>query len=201
MIIRTEVVSFDVESILQLIEPADALVRYLDCLMEENRKVNLVSRETSREDLRRLAAESLLPLSVLGPSFTTYLDIGSGGGFPSVPILLTGRVAGEACLVERTKKKAAALRRILGRLGLRAAVFAATAENMEPAFECSLATLRYVKLTRPLLAKVMAWLEPGGQLVRYSVPDFDTIPFPAVSYMFAAQSVEVSKHFTVFEKC
>src|SRR5512140_2142193 len=84
--------------------------RYYLELMKENAKVNLVSRETSREDFDRLFAESLLPLDIISSGkFTGYLDIGSGGGIPAIPLLISGRVSGSIVLVERTQKKAAAL--------------------------------------------------------------------------------------------
>jgi hypothetical protein len=94
-------VSFDITELLAKYDPKGKLESYHDLLMAENQRVNLVSRETTREDFERLIAESLLPLEILTSGFGSYLDIGSGGGFPAVPILMTERVVGESILLER----------------------------------------------------------------------------------------------------
>ena len=145
--------------------------RYYSLVMEENRRVNLVSRETSRADFLRLCAESLLPLDRVTTPVARYLDIGSGGGLPAIPLLAAGAVRGEAVLVERTGRKASALRRMLLALDLRAEVMA------RDAFACSftapfdLVTLRLVQATPRLLAYLSSVTAPGGVIVHYGRPD------------------------------
>jgi len=199
MTIRVETIAFDIDSLLQRFAPKTALESYFEYLMRENERINLVSRETSQEDLNRLAAESLLPLSIVERNFTQYLDIGSGGGFPAIPLLLSGRIKGDTWLVERTQKKAAALRRILDRLNLNAGVLAKTSEELTFTTGFDLITLRYVKLTSFLLKKILTWLEPAGRFLYYSTPEFDCSSFTAVCYSFATEFGDVTKSFTIFE--
>lgn len=93
-----------------LIERAE---RYCDLLLDANRKINLLSRggdqrlEVSRQFLISLASLPLVPSN--GPC--RWLDIGSGGGFPSIPLaifrpkisfLLAESVAKKAFFLERT---------------------------------------------------------------------------------------------------
>lgn len=182
----TDIRRFDVRSFLAEIDPDSRLELYYELLADENRKVNLVSRETlpgidsGQPDrfalLRVLAAESLFPLRDLNRNaFAQYLDIGSGGGFPAIPILLTQHIA-DATLVERTLKKAAALRRMLSQLNQSAKVEPVTFEETSVPHESfDLITLRLVRLTPPILKKILPLLTPGGTLVYYSRPQFTPI--------------------------
>ncbi|RKX24891.1 MAG: hypothetical protein DRP45_07170 [Candidatus Zixiibacteriota bacterium] len=174
--------------------------RYFLLLMAENQKVSLVSRETTREDFDRLVAESLLPLDILRAPMGAYLDIGSGGGMPSIPLLLSQKISGPAILIERTGKKAAALERMITDLPIEASVIARNFEetNLDETF--NLVTLRYVKLTPQLLSNIMKVVSPGGVFVYYSQLDFNTPGFSAEVRSFVSPQSEVVKSFTVFRK-
>lgn len=142
--------------------------QYFKLLMQENEKVNLVSRETSDAGFIKLFAESILPLEMLeGKNFQNYLDIGSGGGFPSIPLLLSERAA-KATLIERTGKKAKALENLTTGLGLSAKVIAQNFEEVKFNHKFSLVTLRYVTLTKLLNTKIESVLEKGGVFIYYS---------------------------------
>lgn len=101
---------------------ASALARYLRLLTEWNARVNLVSRRSTLADLVGHVADSLGALPFL-PSRRALrlLDIGSGGGFPAIPILLA-RPEASGVLVEATGKKAAFLVEAIRSLGLTATV-------------------------------------------------------------------------------
>jgi 16S rRNA (guanine527-N7)-methyltransferase len=99
--------------------------RFLELLGDANRHVNLVSRRLTREELRGHAREALEALPLL-PSprpgrGLRLLDLGSGGGFPAIPILLA-RLDIEGVLVESTAKKGVFLRHAIRELGLTAEV-------------------------------------------------------------------------------
>lgn len=196
---------YDPEQLLRRYDPENKLERYYQLLLEENRRVNLVSRETGvgREAaLTKLAAQSLLPFEKLDLSvIESYLDIGSGGGFPAIPILLTKKIK-RATLLERTRKKAAALRRMLLALDIRATILDQPFEetSLEPAFD--LITLRLVKLTPQLLERVLVILKPGGHFMYYAAPDFDLTDkkVDSLTYYHSTRSGEVTGRFTVFCK-
>ena len=171
--------------------------RYYKYLMAENRKVNLVSRETSREDFDRLIAESLLPLEILTSGFGSYLDIGSGGGFPAIPLIMTERVFGETILLERTQKKALALQRILTELDLPATVHDKDYEHFQLPTKFDLITLRYVKLTPRLLSRITGHLNQGGSFVYFSEPDFEVSEATVDKYTFRSPQSDVVKSFSI----
>jgi 16S rRNA G527 N7-methylase RsmG len=179
--------------------------RYYSLLMEENRKVNLVSRETSRADFDRLLCESLLPLEVIAAgaalsSLDAFLDIGSGGGIPAVPILQAVSVSGRAILLERTRKKAAALRRIVAGLGLSCEISGTNYDQFTPIEGFSLITVRYIKLTPGLLSRIVGHLSSDGVFVYYAAPDFETRDMRADVHTFESLQDQIIKSFTLFRK-
>ncbi len=186
-------------------DPDEKLEPFFDLLTEENRRVNLVSRETKRDDLRRLAAESLAPLDWIGEKrYRSYLDIGSGGGFPSIPIM-TAAVAGvieieQVRLIERTQKRAAALGRIILGLNLQAEIVAEDFPGKDTSLKFDLVTLRYVKLTPKLLTAIFKSLHRSGLFIYYSQPEFalDRHQFAAVNQSFTLDLKEPPRPVTFF---
>jgi len=98
------------------------LSRYLEILLQFNETTNLVSASAAHPDVLvgQHLFESLLGLPLLpGPrgGATFLLDIGSGGGFPAVPLLIVRRDL-SGVLVESTGKKARFLSRAAEELNL-----------------------------------------------------------------------------------
>ena len=87
---------------------------YLDLLRQWQAKTNLVAPSTLPHLWTRHVADSLQLLS-LAPTAQTWIDLGSGGGFPSVVLAcaLAERPGTKVHLVERNSKKAAFLREAL----------------------------------------------------------------------------------------
>lgn len=179
--------------------------QYLTLLKEENKKVNLVSRETTDEGALKLFAESILPLEVIGErSFSSYLDIGSGGGFPAIPLLLSKRVS-NAVLVERTGKKSTSLGKITGDLGLKVTVIGRNFEDLQFRENFSLITLRYVTLTRIIFSKINRVLTNDGCFIYYSslVPNLMLSADDSVScetFHYQVKNDPALLGFTIFKK-
>jgi len=190
---------FDVETVLAQFNAPAWLESYWDRLRIENAKINLVSRETKIEDFRRMVAESLFPFTQIRDTFATHLDIGSGGGIPAIPILLSGRSTGTITLYERTKKKALALERIMSALELsRALVVPESFGEKSVTAKFSLVTMSYVSLSSELLTAIDGVLAPGGKFVYYGKPEFTPRSFRAQIWTYSQQSSSVHKHFSVF---
>ena len=104
----------------------DALAAYLAFLRERNAAMNLVSAKAAEPGaLAEHLFDSLFGLGLLpeGPR-RTLLDVGSGGGFPAIPLLLVRRDV-RGTLVESAGKKAAFLEEAARRLALTVRVSAA----------------------------------------------------------------------------
>ena len=62
---------------------------YIDLLLEWNEKINMVSRNVSRETVREHIVHSLLPVPLkLLAGYSRWIDTGSGGGLPGIPIAI-----------------------------------------------------------------------------------------------------------------
>lgn len=200
MIPEAKTIELDIDATLARHDPDRFLDSYLDALVSENSKINLVSRETTPQDLRRLAAESLLPLAYIKGSMDSYMDIGSGGGFPSIPILIALRPSTRACLVERTLRKAGSLKSIIRSLELHALVFEATYEETDFEGRFDLITLRLVSLTRPMLRQIYRDLKPGGYFVYYNSTDLSLDTFAREGYSYTSSQSSPVKGFTIYKK-
>lgn len=92
-------------------ETEERLDRYVALLKEWQTKTNLVAPSTLPQIWTRHIADSL-QLLTLAPDAKTWVDFGSGGGFPGVVLACALAETGGATihLVERNAKKAAFLR-------------------------------------------------------------------------------------------
>lgn len=62
---------------------------YLDLLLDWNEKINLVSRNVSRETVREHIIHSLLPIPLdLLQRHDKWIDSGTGGGLPGIPLAI-----------------------------------------------------------------------------------------------------------------
>ena len=90
------------------------LERFVDLLLEWQVKTNLVSPSTLPHLWSRHVADSLQLLD-LAPDAKSWVDLGSGGGFPGVVLAcaLAEKADASVHLIERNAKKAAFLREAL----------------------------------------------------------------------------------------
>lgn len=178
------------------VAPAAArdLAGYLGLLLRANAEINLVSRKESPESLAgrhlRDALEAVPLLPAASGRALRLLDVGSGGGFPAIPILLCRRDV-EGVLVESVGKKARFLEGAIEALGLTARVV--NARFPDPALAlmrttppCDLLTSRavagageIVRAARPALAAgavALLWTsEPLVAQIRRALPGADVV--------------------------
>ncbi len=191
-----------IEDILQKHSKNGSLDAYLSLLTLENEKTNLVSRETSAADLKRLIAESLVPFEKLElKTVNNYLDIGSGGGLPSIPIIITLNPA-ESILIERRNKKASALRRISLELKIKPIVIEQTFEDIVFDKTFDLITVRLVRLSGSILKKISEILSHSAVFIYYGAFQSAKCP-PELSYTIYSYAIgdnSAAKAFTLFRK-
>lgn len=199
-------IEFDVDRVLAQFDPMQRLDTYFHQLLIENDRINLVSRETKVSDLRRLAAESLLPFSILIEEgselkYERMLDIGSGGGFPSIPILLTQPIS-KAVLVERTQKKASVLGRFVKQFELPAEIVSRTFEELRFEKKFDLISMRLVTLDEKVLQKILPILSESGLFIYYHNLNnvHDNYGSRSVTYSYSSGSKTTDKFFTLISK-
>jgi 16S rRNA (guanine527-N7)-methyltransferase len=140
-----------------------------------NQRINLVSERSSREIVVRHFLDSLTPATFLDRPEGALIDLGSGGGFPGIPlrIALPGL---QLSLVEALRKKSSFLSQIVRILGLggvqviRERVEELTAsEELSHRFD---AVISRAAFKLPDLVRIAAlFLKPGGQLIAMKGPD------------------------------
>lgn len=136
--------------------------RYLELILRWNARMNLTAVRNAEEIIRRHFFECIACAQLLPIDIETMLDLGSGAGFPGVPIAIY-RSELKVTLAESQNKKAAFLREVGRSLDLDVNVFAGRAEALELRFDC--VTLRAVDGMASALRRAIALLKTGGWLM------------------------------------
>lgn len=109
------------------------LEKYKKLLIKWQKVQNLVSRETLDDIWQRHFADSLQILDYIPKNTTKILDIGSGGGFPAVPLAIVLRDTSAVFhLVEANRRKVSFLRAVSRELELGLNVHGGRAEHVDP---------------------------------------------------------------------
>ncbi len=142
------------------------LQRYLDLLLRWNARVNLTAIRDPEQIVTRHFGESLFAARVLladRPARSACLaDVGSGAGFPGIPIKLFAPEL-DLTLIESQNKKATFLREVLRTLEVDGAqVFCGRAEEWGKTAD--IVTLRAVEQFERALPIAAKLVNPGGRL-------------------------------------
>jgi len=98
-------------------QDAALLVRHLQLVIAANERLNLTRIDNPESGIRLHIVDSLVPLPEVDSAPTgTYADLGSGAGYPGIPLGVAA--ARPTVLVESVGKKAEFLREALKELGL-----------------------------------------------------------------------------------
>jgi len=101
-------------------ENEKGLEAYLDLLLDWNEKINLVSRAVSRETVREHIVHSLLPMAIgLTQLHTKWVDSGTGGGLPGIPLAICKSGDSQWWLNDNRKSKMKAVSDIVETLKLK----------------------------------------------------------------------------------
>jgi 16S rRNA (guanine527-N7)-methyltransferase len=137
---------------------------YLDLLFKWNKAYRLTAFETRKEAIALGVTPSLAVAADL-PRDAQVLDVGSGGGFPAVPLAIT-RPDLRWTLTEPSLQKAAFLREVAMLLDLSLRVEARTVEVVlrESPRRWEVITVRGVRLRHGIVKNLAGTLAPGGLL-------------------------------------
>jgi len=141
---------------------------YIDILLRWNSRINLTAVREPEEIVRRHFGESLFTARYFFPdseerSPVKIIDVGSGAGFPGLPIKLWLRSA-HVTLIEANNKKVTFLREVIRSITLMDIdVFSGRAENYGGPF-ADLVTLRAVEKFEAILPMATKLAAPGGKL-------------------------------------
>lgn len=114
-------------------ETLERLSHYLGLLQKWNPAINLVSKSTLENAWSRHFVDSAQIYSLAPNSWTSWVDLGSGGGFPGAVIAILAhelKPLAQMTLVESDQRKATFLRTVLRETGVNASVLSERIENV-----------------------------------------------------------------------
>lgn len=142
-------------------QQAQCFGSYLSLLLRWNAKTNLTAVRDPEEILSRHFVECIVCARLLPSGISSLLDLGSGAGFPGIPIALC-RPAIKVTLAESQGKKATFLREAVRTLELAAEVRGGRAEQFERKFDCVI--LRAVDKMAEAVGTAVTLVAPAGWL-------------------------------------
>jgi 16S rRNA (guanine527-N7)-methyltransferase len=156
----------------------DRLAAYLELLSKWNRTINLTSLDLKRPSdgaIDRLIVESVCASQLIVREVLTSLDVGSGGGSPSLPLKIISPALFYT-LVESRSRKCAFLReavRVLELSDVRVeqARLEDVAQRPSARYSFDLVTMRAVRPDEKLWEALRALLKPGGRLLWFGARD------------------------------
>ncbi|MDP2268333.1 MAG: 16S rRNA (guanine(527)-N(7))-methyltransferase RsmG [Deltaproteobacteria bacterium] len=114
----------------------DLFCRYYREIMSWNEKINLLSRSSSEDTLLKNFIDSLTAVQFLRERENRILDMGSGGGFPGIPLKIACSTL-QVSLLEASRKKTSFLKHIIRTLQLeKITVIHERAENLPDQESC-----------------------------------------------------------------
>lgn len=162
----------------------EKILRYLDLVIDKNRSINLTRIDDRERGILLHIEDSLSCLDEFSAYDGPFIDIGTGGGFPGVPLAIaSGR---KGILLDSVKKKAAAVNELIHEIdfqnqieavGLRSEEYAlAVGEAFETAVVRAVSTLPAIlELAAPLLIQGGVVIALRGKETNESIDNVNCI--------------------------
>jgi 16S rRNA (guanine527-N7)-methyltransferase len=146
----------------------DQLQVYVDTLLLWNRKLSLVSQRDRRQIVDKHIADSLFAAGYCSAG-EAIVDLGSGGGFPALPIAIA-RPAARVLLIESRGAKVSFLEEVCRVASIRNATvrharIEALAREADQRSRYQVATARGLATTAEIVSWARPFLAPGGRII------------------------------------
>lgn len=148
-------------------EQGEKLLKLYDFLVEYNEKVNLTAITDFEEVVIKHFVDSILPFSKLSiDKGASFIDVGTGAGFPSIPLLIY-RPDLEGTLLEALNKRCVFLEAACELVGVKAKVVHGRAEDYakDKREQFDIATARAVAAMPVLCEYCLPYVKTGGRFV------------------------------------
>ncbi len=146
---------------------ADKLVRLCDFMVEYNENVNLTSITEFHEVVDKHFVDSVLPFFMVEiPQGSSFIDVGTGAGFPSLPLLIV-RPDLRGTLCDSLNKRCVYLEKACELLGIKAEIIHARSEELgRKRRECfDFSTARAVAAMPVLSEYCVPFVKKGGRFI------------------------------------
>ena len=148
-------------------EQGEKLLKLYEFLIEYNEKVNLTAITDFEEVVIKHFVDSILPFSKLRiDKGASFIDVGTGAGFPSIPLLIY-RPDLEGTLLEALNKRCVFLEAACELVGVKAKVVHGRAEDYakDKREQFDIATARAVAAMPVLCEYCLPYVKTGGRFV------------------------------------
>lgn len=152
----------------------DKLEKYYELLVDWNTRINLTAITDPVEVAQKHFADSLLPLALAGiQEGSRCIDVGTGAGFPGIPLLIAQEDL-QMVLLDSLNKRLKFLEEVLAQLGLKAQCIHARAESggQDPVLRESFDVVltRAVAPAPVLMELMLPFAAIGGCAIAYKGP-------------------------------
>lgn len=148
-------------------EMAEKLVRLCDFMVEYNKNVNLTSITEFEEVVVKHFVDSVLPFFMVDiPQGSSFIDVGTGAGFPALPLLVV-RPDLKGTLCDSLNKRCVYLELACREIGVKAEIIHARSEELgRKKRECfDFATARAVAAMPVLSEYCVPFVRVGGSFI------------------------------------
>lgn len=153
----------------------ERFARYYELLVEGNTRMNLTAVLEPEEAVDRHFLDCLAPVAQgLLPEGAKVVDVGTGAGFPGLPLLIA-RPDLKLTLVDALNKRLGFIQGVLDELGLQAEIVHMRAEDFsrKPEYreQYDIAAARAVAAVSPLMEYLLPCVQRGGFALCWKGPD------------------------------
>ena len=156
-------------------QACERFARYYELLVEGNTRMNLTAVLEPEEAVDRHFLDCLAPVAQgLLPEGAKVVDVGTGAGFPGLPLLIA-RPDLKLTLVDALNKRLGFIQGVLDELGLQAEIVHMRAEDFsrKPEYreQYDIAAARAVAAVSPLMEYLLPCVRRGGFALCWKGPD------------------------------
>lgn len=167
-------------------DKADKLLKLYEFLVEYNKNVNLTAITDFEEVVVKHFIDSVLPFSMIDiKENSSFIDVGTGAGFPSIPLMIV-RPDLKGTLLEALNKRCVFLKKACELTGIDAKVIHGRAEDYakEKREAFDFATARAVAAMPVLCEYCIPYVKTGGRFIALkSINEDETLCEKAVKVL------------------
>lgn len=148
-------------------EMADKYVRLCDYMVEYNKNVNLTAITEFEDVVMKHFVDSVLPFTMVDiKDGSSFIDVGTGAGFPSLPLLIY-RPDLKGTLCDSLNKRCVYLEKACAEIGIKAEIIHARSEELgrKQRDKYDFSTARAVAAMPVLMEYCMPFVKVGGRFI------------------------------------
>ncbi len=177
-------------------QQADKYVRLCDFMVEYNKNVNLTAITEFEDVVMKHFVDSVLPFTMVDiKQGECFIDVGTGAGFPSLPLLIY-RPDLKGTLCDSLQKRCTYLERVCAELDIKADVMHARSEELgrKQRERYDFSTARAVAAMPVLMEYCLPFVKVGGRFIALKSVNEDIKPAENAAKLLGGSAAEVTDY-------